>query len=715
MPRLTSLISNFSSGEVSPRMRGRSDQARYQNACRVMENMVTTILGPSARRPGSRFVAEVKTSASRTESIPFEFNVEQTYVIEIGNLYMRFYKDKFRIESPPGTPVEIAAPWAQADLFGADGAHLLGYTQSADVLYLVHAKYPPHKLSRLSHTSWTLTRIAFQDGPWLEENFTIAQTMTPSATTGAITLTATGHAPFVATDIGRLVRVGHPAANWVALTAYVAGDIRQNLGNIFECMVAGTSGAASTGGPNDISDYINDGTVQWRWRNADGTQWGWAEITGFTSSTVVSATVKGRFAAATASFQWRLGAWSDTTGWPAAVSFHEEGLWFAKDQRLDRSGVGDFENMAPGVEDDQAKTYVLASDQVNAIQWMRSLDSLLLGTRGSEWSFSPEPDLRARRETLRGSRGLSAVISNQVLFVQRNGRKLYQMSHQYRDDPYGVTDLTQLADHVTLSGIVDIAFQQEPWSILWCARADGQLIGLTYLREEEVIGWHRHPMSNGFVESVCVIAGPSGDELWMIVRRIINGVTKRYMEVLEPPLGDDGLLADAWYVDSGLKYDGAPTSTLSGLDHLEGQTVSILADGEARPTAVVTGGAVSLAKPASKAIVGLGYRSILEPLPPEGPGAEGTTVGKKGRVAQLLVRLDRSLGGKIGRSLTGLQEIPARKASDPMDAPPPLFTGDHKLVFPGDYSSQQEVFIVQDLPLPWTVICLTYEMRVSDG
>ena len=715
MARTTQLISNFGSGEVSPRLRGRVDQERYQNSCRIMENMLTTVLGPAVRRPGTRFVSEVKNQASRTAALPFEFNVEQAYIIEMGDLYFRFYKDKARIESPPGTPVEVVTPYAQANLFDANGVLQVQYAQSADVLYLVHGKYPPQKLGRLSHTSWTMTEIDFQDGPYLDENSDVALTLTPSAVSGAITVTATGHAPFAATDVGRLLRIGHLADNWLPLTAYAAGDIRHNLGNVFECKVAGTSGAAATGGPNDISDYVSDGTVSWRWKNAWGMQWGWAKITGFTSSTVVSATVKGNFAAATASYAWRLGAWSDTTGWPVAVSFHEEALWFATGQRLDRSHVADFENFAPGVEDDEARTYVLAADQVNAIQWMRSLDVLLLGSKGGEWSFETEPNLRARRQTLRGGLPLSVAISNEVLFVQRQGRKLYQMIFSDQIAGYGVSDLTLVAEHITLSGIVSMAYQQEPWSILWAVRADGQLIGLTYLRSEQVIGWHRHPMVNGFVESVSVIPGPDGDELWMVVRRTINGAVKRYMEVLEPPLPDDGLQADAWYVDSGLKYVGAPTSTLSGLDHLEGESVQILGDGAVHPARTVSAGAVTLDAPVSKAIAGLGYVSVLAPQPPEGVGVEGSTMGKINRVANVVMRLDRSLGGKIGRSLSKLQTVPLRSAGDVMDAPPPLFTGDYKLVFPGDYGSQADVYIVQDLPLPWTVLCLSYQMRYNEG
>lgn len=655
MARIPYIQTNFTAGELSPRITGRVDLSKYYNGVSHLENMIIHPLGGIQRRPGSRFVTEVKNSAHHVRLIPFEFSIEQAYVLEFGDQYIRFYRNEGQIESAPSTPYEVTTPYAHDDLAA------LKYTQSADIMYLVHPDYPPYKLSRTGHTSWTLTQIAFKDGPYLEENTESGYTLTPSAASGAgITITASGHSPFVSTDVGRLVRIQHSST------------------------------------------------------------WGYAKITAYTSATEVTADVKGDFGGTSGSSSWQLGAWSDTTGWPSAVEFYEQRLYFAatknQPQTLWGSISEDYENFTPGVEDDDPVIYTINASRVNAIRWISPVSILAIGTAGGEFKASGGSDdiitpsaVSIRRQTTHGvDNVLPATIANIVLFVQRAGRKLREFSYSFEQDSFVAPDLTLLADHITDSGIIQLTYAQEPDSVLWALRNDGQLVGMTYKREEDVVGWHRHDIGGGLVKSMAVIPDSTStyDQLWMIIEREIDGNTVRYIEFLTKGFqsGDD--LADAFYVDSGLTYDGEAVTTVSGLDHLEGETVDVLADGATHPKAVVSSGQIALERSASKVHVGLNYESRVQSLRYEVGGNAGTAQGAIQRIHEVICRFYNTLGAKIGPINDVLDEIPFRLADDDMDAPPSLVTGDRAVSFSGTYVNGAQIEVLQNQPLPMMLLGL---------
>lgn len=688
MPKASPAFTSFNAGEWSPLLEGRQDVAKYASALRRMVNFFPKIQGPAVRRPGTRHVAEVDDSARFTRLLQFEFSVEQAYIVEAGHLYFRFYRDNGRIEDPPGLPVEIASPYAEADL------PQLKYAQSADVLYLFHPDFMPRKLSRTSHIAWTLSNVVPQDGPYLVTNST-ATTLTPSAVTGAITITASaaaginGGAGFLSTDIGRPVRIKH----------------------------------AST--------------------------WGWAEITGVTSTTVVDATVKRDFGAITASADWRLGLWSDTTGYPAAGTFYEDRLCMAGTpsfpQRLDLSRTGDYENFMPTEPDgtvvaDNALAFTLNANNVNAIRWVVDDEkALLVGTVGGEWPLFPANGNQAldatnppqaRRSTTHGSANILPVKAGRAaLFVQRAGRKLFEQLFFFEDDGFRSGDLTELAEHVTTGGITELAYQKEPDSIVWAVRGDGTLLGMTYRKEQEVVGWHRHVVggtsdalgTQAKVESVAVIPAADGsrDELWMVVQRYIGSVTRRYVEYLEAPLADDADQADAFYVDSGLSYDGVPASTISLLGHLEGETVQVLADGAAHPDRVAAGGQILLDRAASKVHVGLAYDHLseLQTLNLEAGSADGTAQGKTKRITRCALRFHRSLGAKAGPDTTALDPVPEltfRDPSLPMGQRPALFTGDAFMPWPGGYEAEARITVAPSGAFPCTLLGVYPQVVTQD-
>jgi len=664
MPRTTLALTSFVSGELGAKLDGRTDFAKYSTGCKTLQNFLIHPQGAATRRVGTQFIAEVKDSTKKTRLIPFEFSTTQTYILEFGDQYIRFYKDKGQILSG-GSAYEISTPYLEAELFD------IKFAQSADVMYIVHPSHPVQKLSRTGHAAWSLDEVVFTDGPYLEPN-TTAVTMTPSATTGSgITITASV-STFLSTDVGRLI----------------------NFSN------------------------------------------GYAEITAYTSGTQVTADVKSDFDNTTATVDWKLGAFSTATGHPSAVTFFEQRLVFsgttAEPQTLYFSKSGDYENMTTGTNADDAMVYTIASNQVNAIRYLKAQRTLIIGTTGGEFTVSADgtdaavtpTNITIKRQSSYGTANVDAQLAgNAILFLQKAKRKIRELAYNFDVDGYQAADLTILNDIVTKSGINEMAYQQEPDSILWCVREDGVLAGLTYQRSENVVAWHRHIFGGSFssgnavCESIATISGVlTEDELWVIIKRTINGATKRYVEVFSDFDFDETTATDFRFLDSHLTYDGAATTTLSGLGHLEGQTVSILADGATHADKTVSSGSISLDRSTEKAVVGLSYDSILQTMRIEGGAAEGTSQGKTKRISKVVLRLFETVGVKVGPSLTELETVPFRTSSDPMDtAVSTLIAGDKEIEFRDDYNTDGFIFVKQDQPLPLSVLAIYPTVVTSDG
>lgn len=750
MARVDGIQNSFNAGELSPMVYGRVDLEKYSSGLKTCLNFVPTVQGPVVRRPGSRFVAEVKNSAVKTRLRRFEFSVEQTYILEFGDLYVRFYTEGGRIEVA-AVPVELTTTYAAGDLFE------LKFAQSADVLYITHPDYPPRKLERLSDTSWTITDITFKDGPYDLTNAT-ATTMGLTATSGSVTVTASattginGGTGFQSTDVGRLIR----------------------------------------------------------WKDAAG-NWTWLTITAYISTTQVTATIDGPNASATtATADWRLGIWSDTTGYPAVVTFHQDRLFFGgggqTPQRLDGSVTSDFENFSPTeadgtVVDDRAVTRTLASDHVNVIRWIADDEKgLLIGTSGAEWVVRPNDNggrltptnIDAARSSTFGSANVTPVrVGNTVLFIQRSGTKVRELSYVFEDDGFRAPDVTLIADHITKAGITQIAHTLEPQSIAWMTLENGEVISLTYDKDQQVIGFARHVFGGSddqfgegaaVVESIEVLEQQAGkDKVWIVVRRNINGSTVRYVEVLQDLWDSKSTnVEDAFFVDSGLELNepfditnitqatpgvvttasahgfsngdvirmtevsgmtevnkvpyvvanaaattfelntragaavntsgfGAYTqggvvrkrvTTVSNLDHLEGETVAVLAEGATHPPAVVSSGSITLEREASRVMVGLSYQSDVETLRYNIGSRIGTSQGKLQRYHRIAIRVLNTVGGKFGPSADDLDLYPYREGGDPMDTAVALYSGDIQIDWGGGYSTENLIYIRQDQPLP---------------
>jgi len=675
MARVAVQLTNFTGGELSPRLDGRNDLQKYPTGCKTLENMIVYPHGSAARRSGSQFVAEVKDSSKETRLIPFEFSTTQTYMLEFGEQYIRFYKDNGQILSG-GSAYEISSPYLESELFD------IKYAQSADVMYLCHPNHPVKKLARTGHTSWTLTSVEFTNGPFMDHNIettTMTASHTNAGQTGTLTLSSTtgvnSNQGWLSTDVGRLV-------------------------------------------------HMLDGHVK---------------ITGYTSSTVVNMEVISDISNGSATTDFALGSFSDTTGYPSCVTFFEQRLVFAatlsQPQTLFFSKSGDYENMDDNyhgvVADDDSIIYTIASNQVNAIRFMTATRTLIIGTAGGEFAVSgggtdiaiTPTNILIKKQSNNGAANVDALaVGNATLFLQRARRKLRELAYNFDVDGYVAPDLTILAEHISEGGFKQLSYQQEPNQVIWCARNDGQLVGLTYQREQQVVAWHRHIFGGvfGSGNSVCdsVATIPTDDseyQTWVIIKRTINGATKRYVEYIHQYDFDETDDTSFNFLDSQLAYDGSAVTNISGLAHLEGQTVSVLADGATHPDKVVSSGAIVLERAASKVKVGLSYTSLLQTMRIDAGAQNGTSQSKTKRIYEITARLYESIGVEIGPDLANMERIPFRSSANLMDSGINVFTGDKEIEFRGNYETDGFIFVRQTQPLPLTILSLYPKLQTNDG
>ena len=675
MARVAVELTNFTGGELSPRLDGRNDIAKYNSGCKTLENMIVYPHGSASRRSGTQFVAEVKDSTKKTRLISFEFSTVQTYILEFGDQYIRFYKDNGVILDG-GSPYEISSPYLEAELFD------IKFAQSADTMYICHPNHNPRKLTRTGHTNWTLTNDVIINGPFMDHNVDTT-TLTPSHKTVGATSTVTASAVtginsnqgFLSTDVGRLL-------------------------------------------------HIKDGHLK---------------ITSVTSTTVVVGTVIVDLGITTPITDFALGSFSDTTGYPACVTFFEQRLVFAgttaQPQTLFFSRSADYENFDDQyhetVADDDAIVYTIASNQVNAIRFLTATRTLIIGTAGGEFAVNgagvgeaiTPTNILINKQSNHGAANVDGIaVGNATLFLQRAKRKIRELAYNFDVDGYVAPDLTILAEHITESGITQMAYQEEPNSIVWCVRADGQLLGFTYQREQQVTAWHRHIFGGSFgsgnavVESVEVLPTDNSEyQVWVIVKRTIDGATKRYVEYLHNQDFDETDDTSFNYLDSQLAYDGSATTTISGLDHLEGEEVSILADGATHPNKTVSSGTITLDRSSTKVKVGLPYVSLLQTMRIDAGAQNGTSQSKTKRIYEITARLYESIGIEIGPDLDNMERIPFRSSANAMNSGVNVFTGDKDIEFRGNYETDGFIFVRQNQPLPLTVLSLYPRLVTNDG
>lgn len=778
MPRATWTQTNFNGGEWSPLTYGRIDIAKYKNALALCQNYVTQLQGGLTRRPGTRYVAATKYSgASAARLQRFEFSITQAYVLEFGISYIRFYTNDGLLLNG-GMPYEVPTPYTSPELFD------LSFAQSADTLYIAHPNHPPMKLQRFGATNWVLSTINFLDGPYLPINIT-STTLTPSGSTGAVTVTASSTAGinngngFSYQDVGRPLRikaggvwlwgtitavatttsitwtVAAPTGAQVPTQATATANI--SAGSVFSITVTnGGSGygasppsvTISGGGGSGAVAYatLTNGVVTSITMSVTGT--------GYTSAPTVTISPPATIVPSTTTF-WRLGVWSvgsasigGQPNYPACVVFNQDRLIWAGSpaypNRIDGSNVSDYENMAPSnidgtIVDSNAISFSLNANTVNAIRWMVSDEwGLLVGTAGGEWVVAPSnlqqaitpTNINAKQTTSYGVAPVPAVrVGKSTLFVQRTQRKLREMTYQFVISTFQAPDISLISEHLTKTGFKQLGVQLAPQQIVWMVRNDGVLIGMTYDKDQEVAGWHQHIIGGysdagqtqaAVVESVACIPSPdtTRDEVWLLVRRYVNGQTVRYVEVMTKFWEDGDDIRNGVFLDSSAAYNGSPTSTISGLTWLAGQTVGVLGDGATHPDVTVSNaGTVALQRQVSIAQVGLKYTSAAKTMKIEAGGADGPAQGKYKRIHRAIFRFFQTVGHILTANANGSPAIPEpfRDSSMPMDQAVGLFSGDQRYAWEGTWDLDGQISWQQTDPLPSNITMLAAQLETQDG
>lgn len=694
----TPALTNFTAGELSPRLEGRVDLSKYFNGCRRLENFHVHPHGGATRRSGFRFVAEAMNPERPSLLIPFEFNADQTYILEFGENAEG--KGRMRVFTDRGLVLRDGQPYERDIPYCSGEFDRLGFAQSADTLILVHPHHPPRTLVRHDHNDWSLEDMAFTGKPecWTGEN-------QPSA---------------VCFHEQRLVLAAtpdRPGTIWFSRT----GDIRDFRLKTREVPLSGwrdkeirdaNNDGARDGRQNDNFTLYNGEGFERRdalkGQNPDG------ETRYYRYKGEVNLVAEGADIVVT---------FKDAPGKNQIESVH------LADDTLNADfwesfAVGDRTDAVPGDDplDDDAIEVTLCGRQANAIEFLVPKSKLWIGTAGGEWTvgsgtggvITPR-DVKASREGTSGAaQARPEAVGYATLFIQRAGRKIREMTYRFEADSYVSKDLTVLAEHVTESGVVCMAYAREPDSVLYCVRNDGTLAALTYMPDQEVAAWSRI-ITRGHVDyAACIYSRETRrDELWIVVRRKLGTRTVRCVEVLEDVFHGD--VTHGFFVDSGLSYSGPPATKITGLDHLAGETVHVLADGATHPPVTVSAeGTVTLTRAARVIHAGLPYVSLLQPMRLEAGSMRGTAQTKRKRIIKVSLRFHDTLGGRAGPSPHRLEPVHFRSSADPMGMSPGAWSGDKSVAFPQGWNRDGLLTVVQDQPLPMTVLMIVPELVINE-
>jgi len=716
MARLTLIQTNFTAGELSPRMLGRVDIARYQNGAEIIQNAWPVLHGGAVRRDGTVFVAAAKFANKRARLIPYIFNKTQAYMCEFGDLYVRIY-----FPSGAYTGVELVSPYTEAML------NTIDYVQGADTMFIFNPLVPVFRLRRVSDTNWNLAAAPFVTTPFDEKGIAFNSAMTISdSTIGTGRTVTTVAAGFMVSDVGREIW----AAGGVAvITGFTSSTVvTVTVTNAFPSGSSPTwslQGSPQTSNTPSAKDPVGASTsltlAADGWRPADVGKFvkingGLVQITTYTSATVVSGVIRAAMTAIVASpaNAWSVesSVWNNNDGFPCTGTLYEQRLVTAGSpgypQTIWQSRTGEYLNFELGTKDDDAMSFTVSSDQINPITHMAQTKALIALTYGGEFTIAggvekpiTPTNIQVKNPSIYGCNNVKpARIGNELYFIQRSNRKLRAMAYKYDSDTYGSPDMSVLSEHITKSGIVDMAYQQEPESILFAVRADGVLATLTVDRDQDVVGWARQTTDGAF-ESVASIPVADGEQVWTIVNRTVNGATVRYVERFTAGIRVDCAVS---------AVSGPGSATWGGLSHMNGKLVDIVADGVVMQQQTVVAGQITLPRNAFAVQIGLPFKTLIKTLTPEVSGSTGSVQGNSMRIGEITLRFLETIGCKINGQTVAFRNLGAQV----LDKPPALFTGDHRLENLGWERGQAQLIIEQDQPLPFHLLCVIKKATFND-
>jgi len=682
MANIRTLQRSFSGGEIGPEGFGRVDDSKYQSGLARCRNFVTKPQGPAENRPGFAFVREVKDSTKQVRLIPFTYSTTQTMIIEVGAGYFRFHTLGATLLSA-GLPYEIANPYAEADLFD------IHYVQSADVLTLVHPAYSPRELRRLDVTNWQLATISFA-------------------------------ASIASPDAPILVAAGHTAVKYTYYYVVTAVDS------------AGVSESAASASSNVGGNLFETGaTVTISWTAVTGAsrynvykmQGGLYGYIGQTSDlSIIDDNISPDLGKTPPIYDTVFSASGD---YPGAVSYFEQRRSFAgtinKPQNIwmTRSGTESDMSYSLPVRDDDRISFRVAAREANTIRHIVPLTQLLLLTSSAEWrimsvnsdAITPST-ISVRPQSYVGASNVQPhLINNSLIYCAARGGHVRELAYNWQANGFLTGDLSLRAPHLfDTFDVTDMAYAKAPQPLVWFVSTSGDLLGLTYIPEQQLGAWHWHD-TDGVFESCAVVSEGSEDRLYCVIRRTINGASVRYVERMASR--QLATQADAFFVDAGATYSGVPADVISGLSHLEGKTVNILADGAVHPQRVVTGGSITLDIEASLVHVGLPIEADLQTLPLAVQLQDGSFgQGRVKNVNRVWLRVYRSSGIFVGPNANELVEAKQR-TTESYGTPPNLKSEEILIVLTPSWADSGQIFVRQSDPLPLTVVALTAEVTLG--
>ena len=690
MARRDHYISNLSAGVISPRLRGRIDLRKYFDALETGENMLVLATGGGVRRPGTRHVTNVLSAGGSAVGVarlfPFEFSAGNNLMLLFfeffgGGVVGYVFEDgalAFPGLNPPG--------FALSPTYSPDQLFDIKFVQSADILYLFHPNVAPQELQRTGpsnqQASWNLVPFESGDGPYSPQNTIASKTLQPSATSGVgITITGVG-VSFNVGDIGRKIRLQHVGI------------------------------------------------------------WGYVVITGITSPTVITADVKATLGGTTAVSTWRGGAWGGSSGFPRTGTFWQERLWIGgttfEPQTVWSSNSGDFNEFRPSdpdgtVTDDQSITRTISDDRVNVIQRLVSTQrGLMVGTSGGLFLINAgalndvaTPDNAVvNRISSRTMHGRARVVIEDlpILYVENGGRFVQALAFNVDADGLSSSPVSTLVDHLMEEEIVDLVSQSRPNRIVWALTATGRLYSLTFEPQDNIAAWMTHRLGGNFaggppiIESIATLFNGINDELWLLVKRTVNGTTVRHVELLAKVFDTLDNKDDAYYLDDGLTLTNSPATTAwSGVAHLEGETASVVADGAVDADVTIVGSAFTTTLATSTVHVGYHHASEITPVPLEVPIDAGVSIGKVKNVHKVHIYVHRSGTFRIGQKGATLDRVFLHDGGANLGESVPLVTDllSRTIDFNGAVIAQ--LTIRQDLPLPLDILSLAVDMGIDDS
>lgn len=809
MPNANLVQTNFTAGEISPKLFGRYDVERYKNAVAELRNFLPLIQGGIKSTPMRRYNASAKNSNKTCRLIRFEFSSTEANILEFGENYIRFFNQDRSQVMDGGNPYEITSIYSESELFEIE------YIGGADTIFLFHQDHPIQRLRRFANDNWVIEDAPFDPQPFFEQGFKPAETLTLSAATvgSGRTFTA-GGSVFLEADVGRRITylggvaliTGYTSATVVTCTiesAFSSTSIAANdwtinsspqavctpssngavgeevtlelsTGTVYGDEISISSSSWSSGTTTyttavnhgfsssdivrlrgnvplvhngtyevdsvsfgtqfdvtavDPGSLTTGGTVQEvtpsvttnGWRSVDVGAFvkingGLIEITAYTNATSVTGVVRQTMTsdAEAQAGAWTInqGIWNSTNGYPRCGTFFQQSLVVggspAFPHSIAKSRSGEYLNFELGLLDDDAFLYTLDVDEYDPILHLNKVkNQLLVLTTGSEFTLtggveSPmtPTNVQVTNPSDYGCNTVRPVrVESELVFVNRTGLKLRALGYQLTQDSFDSPDLTKLSDHITESGVKDITYQQEPESIIWAVLNNGNMVTLCIDRKEGILAWATQvPPEGTTYESVEVIPNDLGvDEIWCVV----NTGSDRYIESFDSsaPYG----LASAISATSG-----TPTDTWSGLDHLDGEIVEVVADGVILDNKTVSSGQVVLERAASQVYIGLPSHGYVKTLSPEFFTQGGSAQGNNARIGNINVQALETYALLINE-----QYIDDRKfGSGLLDQPPPLYTGLFE-VFNQGWQKRGFVEIEQPNALPVHILSIILQLTVN--